>query len=92
MSRMGTDDARNIDGSRRFYPPGRHPAVAQVRAQLAKAEELRAGAQRRSVEHGVPYDTSALDELIAFCKLELAAFEGRESEVKADWLRRYGDG
>jgi hypothetical protein len=88
---MGIDDARNIDGSKRFHPPGQHPAIARMRAQLAKAEELKADAEQKFVEYGVAYDTGDLDEFIAYLKQAMADFDGRESEIKADWLRRYGD-
>lgn len=67
----------------RYYPPGQHPATAMMRAQLAKAEQIKADAERKSVEHGVRYETQPLEEFIAYLKDELAMFESRESELKA---------
>ena len=91
MTAMNLYDAKNIDGSPRFYPVGQHPATARWRAQLAKAEATKAEAERMSVESGVAIPTDAIEGFIAYIKDQIATFEARESEVKADWLRRYGD-
>lgn len=61
-------------GSRRFYPPGKHPATRQLREALAKAEEIDDGS----------------DEIAAYidhCRRELAKFEVGEDRAKRDYLR-----
>jgi hypothetical protein len=74
----------------RYYPPGQHPATAQMREQLAYAEGLLSKMRLRAVETGVEFDTTPTEEFIAYLKDKLAEFEARESELKARdaWIMR----
>jgi hypothetical protein len=60
-------------GSPRFYPPGQHPAAAEWRDGLKRAESFKA-------EHGPTRD---LDEYIAYVQQKLMEFEQGESDAKA---------
>jgi len=60
-------------GGPRFYPPGQHPAAAELREALKKAEVFKA-------EHGATRD---LGEYIAYVTQKLMEFEQGESDAKA---------
>jgi hypothetical protein len=66
-------EARNHDGSRRFYPPGQHPATASYRRHRELLLATEPSRQRQAL----------LDHVDAL----LAAFEEGESIAKADHLR-----
>lgn len=71
-------DAKNIYGDPRFYPPGKHPANARMRAQYAELQKL----------HDFnPTDESA--EALAYLERKMAEFEAGEAAAKLDWLARY---
>lgn len=85
----------------RFYPPGAHPSTMAMREQLKTAEKLRARVidlhhTTRPLRFRLPEmvlepdtrpppDTTELDRFIVYLRDELAMFEGRESEVKAEY-------
>jgi hypothetical protein len=66
-------DLRDPFGSPRFYPPGRHPAMARSRDALQ-------GIKRFIELHG---EHGAALEVEADIEQQLADFEARESEAKA---------
>jgi hypothetical protein len=74
----------------RYYPPGRHPATARMREHLAYLEDMLAKMRLRAVQMGVKFDTAPTEDFIAYLKDQLAAFESRESELKARdaWVLR----
>jgi hypothetical protein len=61
----------------RFFPPGQHPAGAQAREALKKAEAFRA-------EYG---STRDLDKHITYLEQWLVEFEQGESDAKARHAR-----
>jgi hypothetical protein len=73
-------EARNRDGSQRFYPPYEHPAVHQVREQLKLLE-------RHTDREALPYTTPA-DEAIAYCLQKLIEFEAGEERAKRVYMAR----
>lgn len=64
----------------RFYPPGQHPALFQLRAQLTKAEEFLRGWPEGT---GSASSRRGLERYIRSMQDEVAAYEERESEEKA---------
>lgn len=69
--------ATNPDGSRRFYPPYKHPATRQLREHLARLEEIDDGTSE-DVAAAIEHDRS-----------ELAKFEHGEDRAKRDYLRAH---
>lgn len=67
----------------RYYPPGQHPATAQMRAQLKKAEEFKAEIDRQRALTGAVVDTKQLVEFINYLREQLVNFEQGESDRKA---------
>ncbi len=65
------EELRGADGTRRFYPPGQHPATARLRQQIAKMEFVGFG------------DT----DFARYARDRLALFEELESEAKQRALR-----
>jgi hypothetical protein len=70
-------EARNPDGSPRFYPQGKHPATKQLREALAKAEEFND-------------DSEATAAYLEHLRRDLARFEAVENRAKRDYLRAKG--
>lgn len=73
------EEATNLDGSRRFYPRGQHPATHRLRRQLELAEEI-----------AESMDSAYLDDLITIIKRDIARFEYGESVAKTQYLRALG--
>lgn len=63
---------RDVRGQRRFYPPGSHPAVAQLKDALRKAKQFR---------DLVPDDPN-VRALIESMEADIVRFEQPESEAK----------
>lgn len=61
-------------GTRRFFPPGAHPAFARHRRMAAQLDRLPQSPMR--------------DEALAYHRNFLANAEEGESLAKHDWLRR----
>lgn len=70
-------EARNPDGSPRFYPFGRHPASAQWRKALATLEEF---ADR------YPRTPTNLQQQIDYATQQIAAVEEGEARAKQAYL------
>lgn len=70
--------ARNPDGSQRFYPPGEHPATAQLR-------ETRRRAQSFADRLATPYLNDA-ERVVNYCDVKLAQFEWGEEQAKRRWI------
>ena len=73
---------KDLDGNRRFYPYGEHPATARQRAHLAKLERIR---------ERMP-DTPELLQAVAHVRSLLDVFENGEQRAKeaycAMWVGR----
>lgn len=70
-------EARNPDGSQRFYPPHQHPATRQLREALSRAEEFDDGS-----------DTTGA--YLEHLRHQLARFEAVEDRAKRVYLRARG--
>lgn len=69
-------EARNLDGSRRFYPPGLHLATHRYREHWTRLSLLPESPER--------------DEAMQHIERELAKFEKGEDEAKRQYLRAHG--
>lgn len=95
-------DLKDIRGAQRYYPPGQHPAMARVRAHLAKAGALMDSTINAPMPRVYPTTASVeratrianLSNYILYLEDMLAAFEEVESECKFrdDWVLREGRG
>ena len=65
--------ARSPDGSKRFYPPGEHPAVYKWRISLKRIEEMGLGDSPEA--HSI--------------RNKIAEFEDGESVAKVNYLMRW---
>lgn len=74
-------EAKNPDGSRRFYAPGEHPATARLLAGLARVEHLQSLAMEPEME-------AQAAELIGYYRRQLARFEWGEDRAKREYLSR----
>lgn len=63
----------------RFYPPGKHPAMAQVRTRIMYLEALLMYSDR----------TPAAQKQLAYMQDKIAAFEEKETEAKYDGLKLF---
>jgi hypothetical protein len=69
--------ARTPDGGQRFYPPGQHPAGAQLRTHLRALRDY----QSRHI------DTPELIAAIIHAERDLAALEVGEDRAKREYIR-----
>lgn len=69
-------DAKNPDGSRRFYPAGLHPATARHREIRKRLEQIRL---KRP-------DDPQLLEALGYHDRKIAEFDANEAEVKRRYL------
>lgn len=65
-------DLKDPLGRQRYYPPGAHPALADVNAHLTELRDLKARGA-----------TSEIDQAIEWAEQTIAQFEQVESEAKA---------
>ena len=73
MNRL-LEKAVNPDGSKRFYPRGKHPATQRHREMLARLEELDDGS--KTIAAAIDYHRG-----------QIALFEFGEDRAKRDYLR-----
>jgi hypothetical protein len=71
------EQAKGPYGERRFYPPGKHPALFREYDQIEKLEELR---------EITGEDGELIDEAVAYHRDRVAMFEEGESVSKAEYL------
>jgi hypothetical protein len=72
-------EARNVDGTHRFYPPGHHPATAKLREFLRRAKEIQTPIRRSMAALDV-------DLLIVEVELKIAQFEVQEQKAMRQYL------
>jgi hypothetical protein len=77
------DEARTPYGTRRFYPPGQHPATARLRAELAHLKKL-----QDTTLLGLLGEPSELEKAIDWMERQLAVFEAGEDRAKRDYIKR----
>jgi hypothetical protein len=86
--------ARELDGRPRFHPPGDHPAtfcwrkhLAALEAHRERLDDLRPEFFSTGQEDHWRRMVKETDEMIAYVRTTLAAFEEGESIAKANYLR-----
>lgn len=74
-------EARNPDGSPRFYPFGRHPAADRWREQLHRLNEFASRYPIRPPAH--------VQEMIDHAEQQIAMVEEGEARAKQSYLRAH---